>query len=154
MSIKISFSPNSIEEEKKYISYTKKLGPWLKKNGYIFNVPTIFLKKMYIQKEYDNYIKILKSRWKKEEGEYLAKLNYFFGGKINLAIIVKISRYGVGGTYFLPGGQKATVTINITAPYNHINVIKHEITHILVEPFVHKYKIKHFKKEKIVDAIF
>lgn len=92
----------------------------------------------------------LKRNWKEREGGFVEKLLLFFHEPETFQFIVEISNYGPLGSY---NPQNNTVTINLNTPFDPIETIKHEMVHIMVEPFVKKYKISHNQKEIIVKTI-
>ncbi len=63
-------------------------------------------------------------------------------------ITVHITRYGAGGSYNLPN----TIILNFQMS-DLLKTALHEIVHLIIEPFVQKYKIGHWEKERIVDLI-
>lgn len=86
---------------------------------------------------------------------YLNKLaDYLFG--INVKILpnieIKLTRYGVGGSYNIPN----TVIINTSKLFNIglVRVILHEIIHLHIQSLIDKYKIEQWEKEIIVDSLF
>jgi len=64
--------------------------------------------------------------------------------------IVYLTKYGVGGSYWLPN----SMIINYNYKNNNlIKTIIHEIIHLSIESLIRKYKVTHWKKERIVDLI-
>ena len=64
---------------------------------------------------------------------------------------IQLTRYGVGGSYNLP--NKIIVNIQNKFGIAIPRVIIHEIIHLSIQPFIDKYKIEHWAKERIVDLI-
>jgi len=146
---KVQFAVNSLKEEKEIIKVTKEKIKWFKKNRYPFTLPNKPLEMIYNPKDYFKKIKEIERKWVKQEEEFFSALEDFFGKRFQKNIIVHASKYGVAGGYSLPNH----VYINIDLVHDPVKTIQHEIVHLVVEPFVQKYKIDHRKKEKIVDAI-
>ena len=98
-------------------------------------------------------MRTLKINWKKNGLKkkiiFFDKIEDFFAVKINEPFEVNISNYGVGGCYNLP----RKITINKQLPYDHILNIKHEIIHLLIEPFIKKHNIDFQNKEKLTNCI-
>jgi hypothetical protein len=65
---------------------------------------------------------------------------------------VKLTRYGTAGSYIYPD----TIVMNVAehAERNRASVIMHEIIHLCIEPYVQKYDIPHWQKERVVDLLF
>jgi hypothetical protein len=63
---------------------------------------------------------------------------------------VKISNYGPLGFY---NTSNNTITINLNNPLDVIETIKHEMVHIMIEPFIRKYRVDQASKEFIVETI-
>ena len=145
----VKFVINTLKEEKKIIELTKRKAKWFKKNRYSFTLPNQSLQAIYKKEEYLPKIEKIESEWKKQENQFFSTLEDFFGQKIKKKFIVHIGKYGVGGGYNLQNH----VYINIALSYDPIRIIQHEILHLRIEPFVQKYKIKHQKKEKIINCL-
>jgi len=145
----VKFVINTLEEEKKIVGLTKRKAKWFKKNRYPLTLPNQSLQTIYKKEEYLPKIEKIQSKWEKQENQFFSILEDFFGQKIKEKFIVHIGRYGVGGGYNLQNH----VYINIALSYDPIKIIQHEILHLTIEPFVQKYKIKHQKKEKIVNCL-
>ena len=65
---------------------------------------------------------------------------------------VFLTSYGVGGSYDLPN----TVVMNVRQRAHHklVVILFHEIIHLSIEPFIQKYSIPHWYKERIVDLFY
>lgn len=62
---------------------------------------------------------------------------------------VTLSRYGSGGSYWLP-----TNSIFINVHNIHpVKTVFHELVHLYVQPFIDEFNISHWKKERVVDLI-
>ncbi len=64
---------------------------------------------------------------------------------------VTLTRFGVGGSYFLPD----TVILNFTGKFGigTINTVMHEIVHLSTEALILENAVGHWEKERIVDLI-
>jgi len=145
----VKFVINTLKEEKNIIELTKRKAKWFKKNRYPFTLPNQSLQAIYKKEEYLSKIEKIESEWKKQENQFFSTLEDFFDQKIKKKFIVHIGKYGIGGGYNLQNH----VYINIALFHDPIKIIQHEILHLMIEPFVKKYKIKHQKKEKIVNCL-
>ena len=142
---------NTYKEELEHLKLLKKEKTFLIRNGYFCNFPKIYDKHTYLEnlrQYHDLYIKTV-SKWNTESENFYKKIEYFFGKKINKSIEIKYTCYGPGGHYF---SKENKVVVNINSPHI-IYIIKHEIVHLLVEPYILKYKIKHENKERLVNSI-
>lgn len=106
-----------------------------------------------INKEYEAI------RYSKMENEIIAafsvydekfthKLIEVFGKDIPKTFLVRLTNYGVGGSYNLPD----VVIFNINMKKG-IKTIVHEIIHLLIQNQIDKYKVQQWEKERIVDLI-
>ena len=80
--------------------------------------------------------------------ELYKKLEKIFNKNIPTTFFVYLTNYGVGGSYKLP--DKIILNINNKKGFK---TIIHEIAHLIIEPWIQKYKVKHEEKERIVDLI-
>ena len=80
--------------------------------------------------------------------DYLLGINV----KILPNIEIKLTRYGIGGSYNIPN----TVIINTSKLFNIglVRVVLHEIIHLHIQNLIDKYEIGQWEKEIIVDGIF
>lgn len=126
------------------------------KIGDVFNERVAELtKKEFIQSESD-YLeaktKIIRD-WENKGGKIIRALDssVLANYPIQENIIVVLTRYGPGGSYWLP--DRIIVKI-----YNDkrdiLEVIVHEIIHLIIEkPLIYKYQIPHREKESLVDYL-
>jgi hypothetical protein len=133
---------------------------WYKENGYKPLLPEIKDNDTIedsIKNEFDEkFYKKMEDEIRKEYEFIEIKFSDFLKNKFNLKILpnfnIVLTKYGVGGSYKLPD----TIIVNIWG--NQINkplieVIKHEIVHLMVEEDVIKKKLPHCEKEKLVTSI-
>ena len=160
----------SKEFEIQRVLSTKKKLKWYSDNGYNLNNFTLpkglsveELSKSseaeiisYINEEYDSeFFQPHAQTVNSLLPNYLNKLaDYFLG--INVKILpnieIKLTRYGIGGSYNIPN----TVIINTSKLFNIglVRVVLHEIIHLHIQNLIDKYEIGQWEKEIIVDGIF
>lgn len=150
---KLKFSINSIEEERMTYEKTLENMEFYEKYKVIFTLPQKNIEEEYNLDRYNTFISLLKKWWTEEDEIFIDKLLMFFNKDKNTHFTVKISNYGVLGSY---SDKRNEVTLNCCIKdidFDPIRIIKHEIIHILVEPFIEEYSINHEKKELIVDSV-
>jgi hypothetical protein len=160
--LQIKFSP---EIEAKRLLFTfPKLG-WYKEQGYKIDLPERiqnlntdkkfsekeiikFIKEDFSEKEYQIISEKIRAEWKRVSDLFEKNLRASNFNPLNTYNIY-LTNYGVGGNYNLP----SNIFINFrgkSIPYLAF-VIVHEITHLLIENLIQKYKVPHWQKERIVD---
>lgn len=117
-----------------------------------------------INKEKDNLLELVEKEFEekiydKSKKELLQKFNQKIckeienktGKKLPDKIIVLLTRYGVGGSYFLPD----KVVINIRPGFKHdiLYCLKHEMIHLLIEDEVQSEDLTQEEKEAWVDKL-
>ncbi len=148
-SIKVKFKINTIEEEKEVADMTKGAIDFFKKENILFKwADERTIQQNYNERKYKDFLKKIKKRWKKEENKFVEKLIDFFKVE-DINFTVKITSYGPMGFY---QADKNQIILNL---YNEkpVRTIKHEMVHIMVEPFIQKYSIDHNDKERSVNFI-
>ncbi|MDD5639359.1 MAG: hypothetical protein PHR47_00950 [Candidatus Pacebacteria bacterium] len=151
---KLKFVPNSLKEEVIISEKTQKDIEFFNKHNIIFTLPQKQIQEEYNIEKYNDFILCLKKWWTKNDDEFINKLLIFFNKPTKTEFLVKISNYGVLGSY---SDKQNTITINCyikEIDFDPIRIIKHEIIHILVQPYIETYSISHGKKESIVNSIF
>lgn len=158
----ITFSP---EFEVQRLEYTLKKIEWYHSHGYKpslpldFNVsdsiPTNEQIVQLVHSEYDASLfetqkKYLEANWPfalKQKTSQIDKILPF----LNDEYYVYLTRYGTGGSYDYPN----TIYANITYWWETgiVRNILHEVTHLAIHPLIEKYKIDHWRKERLVDLI-
>ena len=142
---------STIEEEQMRVENALKKLDWYKEKGYIVVLPKSSVAEEYEAAKY-NLDGIIKE-WLKVENNFLEKLSEVFGNKLQKEYLVRLTRYGVGGSYHLPN----TIILNIADEYsgkrNPAESIGHEIIHLRLEPLIQKYKVGHWQKERLADLI-
>ncbi|MDD4995419.1 MAG: hypothetical protein PHW53_03090 [Patescibacteria group bacterium] len=160
MPLNISYSA---EFEKRRIKNTIKKLSWYKKLGYSpcfpknINPQNDNLKKIYaaFKNEYDEAdykraAREINEKFSKIESTFYDKLEKICGKKIKRNFKLILTKYGVGGSYSSPN----TIIFNIKWKFsNSVNIVLHEITHLVIEPHIKKYQVQHNEKERIVDLI-
>ncbi len=142
---------NKIEEEEMRVKNTLMKLDWYKEKDYFFVLP-----KSSVREEYDttNYrLDKITVEWRKVEKAISKKLSKVLRNKLQKEYIVCLTRYGVGGSYYLPN----MIILNVSDEYlgrrDPVETIEHEIIHLSIEPLIQKYKVGHWQKERIVDLI-
>lgn len=152
----------SIKLEKQRLKNTVDKLPWYKKFGYAPRFPQSInpdvdnLEKMYAaleteynERDYKQHAIKLSAEYSKIEDDFFEKLKQICGKKIKRKFRLILTKYGVGGSYSLPN----KIIYNVGMKSSSINTILHEITHLIIEPYVKKYQIQQNEKERIVDLI-
>ena len=173
MSAHFLVRPNTVEEEVDRLRHTFKKRDFYLKEDYVPQLPVGLELKSWttfnensiresVIKEYDSEVyarcvKILDSRLKRVDPVFpiLKKLNNLWGFKVYPKYTVKLTKYGVGGSYDLIGNS---VRIRITStgmfPKSPEQIVVHEIIHIGIEQIlVREYDLNHSEKEYLVDLI-
>ncbi len=144
------FVINAIEREKDIVNMVWKNINFLKTHKIRFTLPEKTIEEDYSIKKYEMYKKWIESEWRKKEKGFTKQLLTFFHRPVELQFTIEISNYGPLGFY---NANNNSITINFNTHLDPINTIKHEMTHIMLEPFINKYRINHSQKELIVNTI-
>lgn len=152
----------SIKLEEKRIKNTLEKLSWYEKLGYSPRFPQKIdpkkddIKKIYaalqndfIEEDYAEVAKKVNEKFSKIESVFYKNLQEICGKKIKRNFKLIFTKYGVGGSYGLPD----KIIYNIAMKSSSVNTICHEITHLLIEPYITKYQIQQNEKERIVDLI-
>ena len=151
MSHNTKFTISTLEREKEIVDMVRKNIEFLKSNRIRFTLPEKAIEKEYNIKKYESYKELLEAEWvKRGEDNFVERLLTFFHKSADFQFIIEISNYGPLGFY---NENNNTVTINLNTHLDVIKTIKHEMVHIMVEPFIKKYHIEHKQKESIVNTI-
>lgn len=107
--------------------------------------------KEYRKENYERFVSKIKNE-RNSIKEMLPNGLFKMSLEPQLIYFVFLTKYGVGGSYCLPN----TIIINISIKEGKdiIETIIHEIIHLSIEPFISKFRIDHWQKERIVDLIF
>jgi len=146
---KIIFKINDPDQEKVYTESLKGSVDFFNSHRIVTTWPQKDVDKEYDTEAYMVFKSRIEEEWKQKENKFLNKIETLFNLKFDEPFEVYISNYGVGGCYNSP----RKITINKQLPYNHVSNIKHEIIHLLIEPFIKEYNIDFNRKESIVEAI-
>jgi len=125
----------------------------LKKIGVIFTLPRTSIVEEYDVVRLEGFKKKLEQDWTAQENHFFEKLESFFGVIIKEPFLVHVSNYGPLGRYLY---QTKHIFINVYVgekKFDAVRIAKHEIIHLLVEPFIQRFYVEHAQKEKIVDVI-
>jgi hypothetical protein len=152
----------SLKLEKQRIKSAIEKLSWYKKLGYSPRFPQNInpqkdnLKKIYIalqneysEKEYKKAAAEINKKFSKIENDFCKKLQTLCGKKIRRNYKLILTKYGVGGSYSLPN----KIIYNMGMKSSSVYTILHEITHLVIEPYIKKYQIQQNIKERIVDLI-
>ncbi|MDO8660174.1 MAG: hypothetical protein Q7K54_06310 [Candidatus Parcubacteria bacterium] len=152
----------NIKLEKQRIKKTIDKLSWYEKLGYhprfplninpkVDNIKIIYsaIKNEYIEQNYEKAAAEIKKEFAKIESDFFTKLQAICGVRIKKHFIIILTKYGVGGSYSLPN----KIIYNISMRSSSINTLLHEITHLIIEPYIKKYQIQQNEKERIVDLI-
>lgn len=105
----------------------------------------------YIALDYDKNVRYIKDRWIQIEPKLKLGIE-----KMKIEMIpefdIIFTKYGITGSYENPN----IIIVNIKKFYNEglLRIIIHELIHLLINPYILKYNIEHWSKERIVDLIF
>jgi hypothetical protein len=151
----------SLQLEKQRVKKTIEKLSWYERLGYSPRFPQNVnpkndnLKKIYsaikyeyIEEDYKNIAAEIKIKFSEIEKDFCEKFKKLYGKKIRKNFKLILTKYGVGGSYSLP--NKIILNINMKSL---VNTILHEITHLVIESYIQKYKIPQNQKERIVDLI-
>lgn len=150
---KLSFNINSIEEERVVCDNSLRNIEFYEKHKIIFTLPRATIEEEYDIKRYEEFVTFLKKSWSNKDNEIINRLLVFFNKNKDTGFTVNVSNYGVLGSY---SDKHNNITLNRCIKdidFDPIRIIKHEIVHILVEPYMKEYSIDHEKKESIVNDI-
>jgi hypothetical protein len=116
-------------------------------------LPQKTIEEEYDPKRYSEFMTFLERWWTEEDEAFIDKLLLFFNKDKDTIFTIKVSNYGVLGSY---SDKENIVILNCCIKdidFDPIRIVKHEIIHILVEPFIREYSIVHEKKEEIVNGV-
>jgi hypothetical protein len=150
---RVKFVINTVKEEETICKIAKSNVDFYVSQKIIFTLPNKLIEEEYDLSRYENFKNYLEKWWSEDDEEFIEKLLVFFNKPLNTGFVVKLSNYGVLGSY---SNKENIITINNCIKdidFDPIRIIKHEITHILVEPFIEKYSIGHSEKEEIVNKV-
>ncbi|MDD3774052.1 MAG: hypothetical protein PHW50_02110 [Patescibacteria group bacterium] len=148
--LKVNFQVCSIREEKQIIESIEKNIDFFKSQKIPFILPKKSVEEEFDEKIYKEFFKELIGKWQKEKKDFLKKVDSFFNLKSEKEIIIKITGYGCGGFY---DSKTNEIFINKNLDFDFIRIIKHEIIHLIIEPYIEEFKINHKQKEQIVNQI-
>ncbi len=162
--LKLKFN-YSIEYETERIKNTLSRLDWFREKGYKLSFPKNFtlededfsddnikntIVEEYNETDYKKVADTVNEQWLK----FSPRLEKYFSEtkiKFEDAYEIKLTKYGVAGSYNLP----STVIANIQAHYDAglVKTIIHEIIHLSIQELIEKYEVEHWEKERIVDLI-
>ncbi len=152
MKVTFFYSP---EIEISRIKYTLKKADWYKDKGINVFIPEKFSEEK-VKSEFDDeeYV-IAKNKLQKEfeeiKDDFLKSLVSHFS-KLPNEIKCHLTKYGTGGSYELPNKIIINIKVNqLKKPL--IEIMKHEILHLLSEDYVKKNNLTHKEKEDYVNSL-
>lgn len=125
----------------------------LKSVGTIFTLPRHNIEEEYDKSALQSFTKKLEQAWHEREHNFITKVSQFFNTPITDPFLIHITNYGPMGHYLYPTRH---IFINRSIEdhgFDAVRTIKHEIIHLIIEPFIQKYKISQVEKEKLVNVI-
>ena len=143
--------------EMQRIMFTLSKLKWYNAEGYKLKLPKIpsssseeeieeAIEKEFSEEDFQKAKDRLEKDWKQIKTNFIKKIKEITGKFPPKIINVFLTKYGTGGSYYTPN------KIVINAPYkNLIEVLKHEILHLLLEEEVRKRKFSQKDKEKFID---
>ncbi len=163
MEIEIKYS---FDFEVQRVLNTLKDIEWFRKNNYKIVLPAnVSLKnkettteeyvrkniaKEFKKEDYEGIILKIRNEWSNVD-ERLSKSLLEMSLNPQKIYFVFLTKYGVGGSYRCP--NNIVINIGISKDKNIIKTIIHELIHLSIEPFIVKFKIGHWQKERLVDLI-
>ncbi len=137
--------------------------PWFKENGYAITLPegiaedstetdiNTAIKNEYSEASYLAYAHSVQEPWEKFLPR-LTEIRSTLPFALRDAYTLVLTRYGTGGSYDAISG---TIVINIVTRSQEraLGTLIHEAIHIAVQPLIEKYKVSHWRKERLVDLI-
>lgn len=152
----------SLKTEQQRLENTINKLPWYDKFGYaprfpqginprVDNLKKVFsvLGKEYDEAEYEKSALKIKKEFSKIEDDFFRKMEQACGKRIKRNYKLILTKYGVGGSYSLPD----KIIYNFGMKSSSLHTVLHEIVHLAIEPYIKKYQIQQFAKERIVDLI-
>ncbi len=152
-----------LEEEIDRVKYTLSRLDWYKENGYSVDLPDGLdmsssdeeishkISQEYDLEKYKEAASTLGDLWT-EFAPHLLEIKE--SGVLNIApsYTAILTLYGTGGSY---DSSRNEVILKIkNRPLDDIfGTLLHEIVHISIQPFIVKYKVPHWYKERLVDLI-
>lgn len=135
---------------------------WYEQNGYSVALPKDTkkadskekaienLRKEYNQKDYLLAKEEILKEYSRIDNEFSEFLSKIFENNIP-EIEMVLTKYGPGGSYRSP--NKIIVKFSNCSTGDIILTILHETIHLYIQPYINKYKIPHWEKERIVDLV-
>lgn len=158
----------SQESERRRVSQTLDKLAWYKEQKYTLTFPLDFdpekdcvleelggvIEKDFDSKIYEKKAQEIESEWKKVSPVFFERASRF-GIDLEPEYRIFLTRYGVGGSYWLPNN----IQLNFEYPnYENkesiIMVLAHEMLHLKIESWIKEYDIPHWTKERLVDLMY
>ena len=107
------------------------------------------LRKEYVHRDYERAKNNLLEALEPTKDSFLETLRDVFGKEVPDTYTIRLTKYGVGGSYGLPSGM----VINFVSQELAADTVYHEIIHLMIESDTQHHEIQHWEKERIVDLI-
>jgi hypothetical protein len=152
----------TLEFEVQRVKGTIEKGDWFKQFNYKLFFPRGFgldskefsrlesqVKKEFTPAKMKKIEKNISNRWAKN-GQHIESFLKSVPYKVPSSLVVIFTRYGVGGSYWLPN----KVILNVSYDLDYFETVMHELVHLLIEkPVVQEYELSHESKEALIDYI-
>jgi hypothetical protein len=146
----IIFINNTIQEERMNIERFRNHVTFFKENNIHFTFPENDTDIQYDSNKYEHFRSILSKKWNTQKDNFVDRLKFFFNADDTLQFTIHVTQYGPLGFY---DPETNAISINLNCHLEPIDVIKHEMIHLMIEPFVQKYNLSHEQKERAVDTL-
>jgi hypothetical protein len=143
----LTFIACSVEREREIDEMVKNNLAFFEQNRIIFTKSEKSVAEGYDFEKYARYQERIEMEWDQKSGAFFQKLSDFFRLSNDLTFKVEISNYGPLGFYHTHGNV-VTINMNADGRQDFAGLIKHEMIHIVIDPFIKKYSIDHPQKEK------
>lgn len=146
----IKFVYNTVSEEQAIADRFCSSVDFFNKHNIRFTLPERAIEAEYDPALYETYRSATEAAWAGRAGDFVERLRLFFNTPEPLQFTVRITQYGPLGFY---DHKDRSVTINRHAHIEAAKIIKHEMIHVMVEPYVLANHLNHSQKEFIVETI-
>ena len=155
MNLQIRFS---VEMEVERIKNTLAKMSWYQAHGYRPYIPEEIneintedeirdvVAKQYDPAVYESIAQVIKWKFTTFGERFIGVSKQFFPKNIPETIDIRLTQYGVSGSYNLPNIIVFKVDGN-----DRVKTIFHELIHLFIEPLIQEFHIEQWEKERIVD---
>jgi hypothetical protein len=158
----------SLDIDKNRVRSTYNKIQWYNKNGYKVLFPGDKKAEDIISEPLDKLLDLVEKEYDEQwysqidrdiQNEWTKAMNVWDGDVVKHTTLnilpryyIELTKYGVGGSY--RGDDTLIVNTSSMDATLIAGTIFHEIIHLIIEPLIKKYNVKHWYKEKIVDLTF